>query len=198
MGKNIIVFDIETKNSFLDVGGRENFTKLEISVLGSYDYRTAEFKVYEEKELSEFAQRLQQKPLLVGFNSRRFDVPILQKYIPFGLQALPQLDIMEEFVKILGHRVSLESVATATLGKGKSGSGLEAIAYWREGRLEELKKYCLDDVKITKEIYEFGAIQKELFYTSKFGRGKARVDIGWRIENPNERDNNVPVQGSLF
>ncbi|MFH0800111.1 MAG: ribonuclease H-like domain-containing protein [Pseudomonadota bacterium] len=197
MAKNIIVFDIETKRSFDEVGGRDNFAELGISVLGSFDYAAGEFIVYEEGELALFAERLQKKPLLVGFNSRRFDTPILQKHVQFDLKNLPQLDIMEEMTKVLGHRVSLESVAQATLGLGKSGSGLDAIRYYREGRIAELKKYCLDDVRITRDIFEYGASHGELLYTSKFGSGKARAPVSWKVEHPDE-GNEPDKQQSLF
>jgi len=197
MGKNIIVFDIETKNSFGDVGGRDGLTKLEISVLGSYDYSDDEYRVYEESELGRFAERLAQKPLLVGFNSRRFDTPILRKYLPFDITRLPQVDIMEEIVKELGHRLGLGSVASATLGCGKSGSGLDAIRFWREGRIDELKRYCLDDVRITKEVFEYGAKNRELLYVPKFGTGPGRVRVAWKVEHPSEPEGSQ-VQHSLF
>ncbi len=196
MPNNIVVFDIETKDAFSDVGGRDFFEKLEISVVGAYDYDSDEFRVYEEGELPELADRLSRKPLIVGFNSRRFDTPILQKYMPFDLRKLPQLDILEEVQRALGHRVGLDSIAQATLGAGKSGSGLEAIKLWREGKLDALKRYCMDDVRITREIYEYGASEGELFYVPKFGSGKARVEVSWRVENPVESDGQT--QQSLF
>ncbi len=197
MGHNIIVYDIETQKSFDEVGGREHFTELGISVVGAYDYATGEFITYEESELGKFAERLQSRPLLVGFNSRRFDTPILQRYIPFDIQKFPQLDVMEEMVKALGHRVSLQSVASATIGEGKSGSGLDALVYYREGRMDELKKYCLDDVRITRDVYEYGAKHGELFYTPKFGPGKARAPVSWEIVHPDEAAGPDPQQ-SLF
>ena len=197
MPHNIIVYDIETKDAFSDVGGRDSLTNLEISVLGCYDYRDEKYHIYEEKELPEFVQRLSQRPILVGFNSRRFDTPILQKYARFDLGDLTQLDIMEEITKQLGHRVSLDSVARATLSAGKSGSGLEAIRLWREGKIDELKKYCLDDVRLTREIYEYGAAKGELFYTRKFGGGLGRVPVSWKVENP-EDESEGPAQQSLF
>jgi len=186
MRKNIVVFDIETKNSFSDVGGRDLADRLDISIVGTYDYASDEFRVYDENQFAELAERLSRKPLLVGFNSRKFDTPILQKYIPFDLKKLPQLDIMEEITRELGHRVGLDSIAKATLGTGKSGSGLEAIRLWREGRIEELKSYCLDDVRITRDVYEYGASRGELLYTPKFGSGKARIGVSWKIEHPEE------------
>ncbi|MBN1283218.1 MAG: ribonuclease H-like domain-containing protein [Proteobacteria bacterium] len=197
MGKNIVVFDIETKDAFGDVGGREWLQRLEISVLGAFDYSTGEYAVYEEGELAAFAERLSMRPLLVGFNSRRFDTPILQRYMPFDVSRLAQLDIMEEMAKALGHRVGLDSVARATLGAGKSGSGLEAIRLWREGMIEELKRYCLDDVRITREVFEYGAKNGELLYVPKFGNSPGRVKVAWELEHPEERSGR-PEQQSLF
>lgn len=196
MNHNIVVYDIETKDAFDDVGGRENFTKLGISVLGCFDYKTGEFAIYEEAELGKFAERLSEKPLLVGFNSKKFDTPILKKYIPFDLKNVPQLDIMEELQKVLGHRVSLDSVAQATLGAAKSGSGLDAIRFFREGKMEELKKYCLDDVKITRDIFEYGANHGELFFVSKFGPAKKSAKVTWKIEHPDKKV--TTGQQSLF
>ncbi len=195
--KNIIVYDIETKDAFSDVGGRSWFENLEISVLGAYDYETGKFMTYEERDLEDFADRLSRKPLLVGFNSRHFDTPILQKYIQFDLKKIPQLDIMEEVTKILGHRVKLDSIAKATLATQKSGSGLKAIMLWREGRIDELKQYCLDDVRITRDIFEYGAAHGEIFYVPKFGAGRARVPVTWQLKHPNEKDGDS-AQQSLF
>jgi DEAD/DEAH box helicase domain-containing protein len=198
MPHNIIVYDIETKDAFSDVGGRESFTALEISVLGAYDYETGEFLAYDEGELARFADRLTRKPLLVGFNSRRFDTPILQKYMPFDLKKLPQLDIMEEITKALGHRVSLDSVARATLSAGKSGSGWDAIRLWREGRIAELKRYCLDDVRLTRDLFEYGASHGELLYTPKFGTGPGRCPVAWKVAHPEESAGGGQTQQSLF
>ncbi len=49
--------------------------------------------------------------------------------------------------KVLGRRIKLDTLAEATLGKKKSGNGLEAVAWWRNGEVEKVMKYCLDDVE---------------------------------------------------
>jgi DEAD/DEAH box helicase domain-containing protein len=197
MSKNIIVFDLETKNAFDEVGGRSNFSSLQVSVVGAYSYLTGEYQIFEEKEIPEFEKILQKKPLIVGFNSRRFDTVVLQPYIHFDLKILPQLDIMEEITKTLGHRVSLDSVSLATLGRAKTGSGMDAIRFWKKGEIKKLKSYCLEDVRITKEIYEYGALHGELFYTPKFGSSKARVPVNWKIMHPDEKEKDNK-QRSLF
>ncbi|MFA5811488.1 MAG: hypothetical protein WC956_04060, partial [bacterium] len=79
----------------------------------------------------------------------------------------------------------------------KSGSGLEAIRLWREGRMEELKRYCLDDVRLTRDVYEYGAAHGELFYVPKFGGGKARAKVSWKIENPQD-ESDTARQQTLF
>jgi DEAD/DEAH box helicase domain-containing protein len=180
---NIIVFDLETQLSFDDVGGRDNFRALKVSVLGAYSYATNEYLMFEERELGKFEELLAAKPLLVGFNSRKFDCEVLQPYMRINLAKLPQLDILEEIVKAVGHRVKLESVAQATLGSGKSGSGLDALRYWRDGEIEKLKKYCLDDVKVTRQVYEYGAAHGELLFTSKYGTANSRAVVNWKIEH---------------
>lgn len=186
MTKNIIVFDLETQYSFDEVGGQDHLDKLKISVLGAYLYRTSEYVIFEEKELSKFEELLLSRPLLVGFNSKRFDCAVLQPYVRVDLKGLPHLDILEEFVKAVGHRIKLDSLAQATLGVGKSGSGLDALKYWREGQIDKLKKYCLDDVKITKDIYEYGAQHGKLHYISKYNLEKRLAKVSWKIENPEE------------
>lgn len=197
-GKNIIVYDIETKNTFDEVGGGRALEKLGISVLGAYDYRTQEYVIYEEKELSKFEARLQEKPLLVGFNSRKFDTPVLQAYIHFDISKnVPQFDLLEEMVKALGHRVSLDSIAEATLGRKKIGHGLDAIRYYRNGEMDKLKKYCIEDVKITHQLYEYGAKHRELFFTSKFGGSKAKAAVSYEVAHPDEAMG-PELQQSLF
>ena len=68
---------------------------------------------------------------------------------------MKSLDLLKEIKNSLGHRIKLDTIAEATLGKNKSGHGLEAVTWWKQGKYDEVKKYCLDDVKITKEIYEY-------------------------------------------
>ena len=196
MAENILVLDLETKSLFSDHADRR-CESLGISVVGTYCYRAGEYRIYEEGELGELAHRLADKPLVVGFNIRRFDMPVLKPYLKFDPLALPMCDILEVIHQTLGHRVSLESVAQATLGTGKSGSGLDAVEYFRNGEMEKLKKYCIDDVKVTKDVYEYGAKHSELFYTRKFDKSKGRVPVAWEVKHP-DASGDEAVQMGLF
>jgi hypothetical protein len=117
--------------------------------------------------------------LIIGFNSKHFDFTVLQPYYPnFNLGQLPHLDILEEITNVLGRRLKLESVAQETLGYGKSGDGLDAIRYFRAGDWDSLIKYCLDDVKVTKEVYDYGLAHGNIWYST--GGKKEKIPISWQ------------------
>jgi DEAD/DEAH box helicase domain-containing protein len=148
---------------------------LKISVCGVYFYETDKYVTYEEHELGKLGPLLQTADQIIGFNIKGFDFEVLQPYLNFDIFEIPYLDILVEVEKAIGHRVSLETIAQATLGSGKSGTGLQAILYWRSGRMEELKKYCLDDVRVTKQIYEYGKKNGKLLYSDYFNIKEAPV-----------------------
>lgn len=164
---NRIVLDIETQNLFSDVGGKENLIKLLLSVAGVFSYADNSFLTFTESEMSEFENLLKRTDLIIGFNIDHFDLPILQKYLSLDIGKIPTLDIMNEVVNVMGHRVSLDDLVSNTLGKRKSASGLMAVEYWRDGRMDELKKYCLDDVRLTRDLYEHGLQNGEIKFTAR-------------------------------
>jgi len=178
MGEKLVM-DLETQKEFMEVEGRKP-ELLGVSIAGIYSYEANRYDAYLEADLAtKLAPRLQSAELLIGFNIRRFDLPVLQPYLPFSTTTLPVLDIMEEVVKNLGHRLSLESLAQATLGRGKSGSGLDALRWFKEGKFDLIAKYCLDDVKLTKELYDYGKEHGRLFATSRFSEEKLQIPVFW-------------------
>lgn len=181
-GKDVIVFDIETQNTFQDTGKSraEAYKKLRVSVVGIYEYLTGEYKVYEEKDMMELDKRFQKAELLLGFNVIGFDLPVLANYFFTPVDRFPVLDLMTEIEKNRGHRASLDSVAKPTLKAKKSGSGLDAIMYWKEGRIEELKKYCLDDVRITKDVFEYGCRESKILFTSTWDFKTYEIPVAWK------------------
>lgn len=172
-----IVLDLETQKSFDEVGGRGKNHLLKISVCGIYDYSTDKYSIYEEKELSKLAPLLQTADQIIGFNIKDFDFEVLQPYLNFNIFEVPYLDILEEIDKVLGHRIKLEDVAQGTLGAGKSGNGLEAILFFKQGRMDLLKKYCLDDVRVTKEVYDYGLKNQKLLYRDFFKTKEIPIKI---------------------
>ena len=114
-------------------------------------------------------RHLQQLDLVVGFNNKRFDNRVLSAYTSFNLNGLPTLDILEEITTRLGYRLSLDRLAENTLGVKKSGDGLQALQWYKEGRMADLIGYCRRDVEITRDLYLFGLEKRYLLFTNKAG-----------------------------
>ena len=173
MKKFPIIIDLETKHTFREYSEHE---KLGISVMALYDYGTQKGVVFEEKELSKSFPILENASYVIGYNSNGFDLPVLQAYYPGNILALSTFDLLEDIRIKIGRRLGLNDMAAATLGKKKTGHGLMAIDYYKEGKIEELKKYCLDDVMITKELFEYGVKYGEVQYINELGRNTIRVE----------------------
>ena len=177
-GEKVVVFDLETQRSFKDVGGRTQMHKLGVSIGVAYRYDTDEYLTVTEERIGELIELLQSADLVVGYNIRGFDYEVLRAYTDADLSALPTCDLMLDLEAQLGFRPKLESVASSTLGTGKSADGLQALEWWRQGEIEKIAEYCKEDVRVTKELYDFGK-RNRCVLISRFG-GKARqVDIDW-------------------
>src|SRR3989338_8519739 len=175
-----IVFDIETQHEFSEVGGRNYPHLLKVSVIGCYSYLQDKFLVFEEKEIPEFEKMLKEASFPICFNTKFFDSPVLQPYLKeLDLKSIPACDIMEDVTLVLGHRLSLDSIAQATLNAQKIGNGLDAIRYFRQGNMEALKKYCLDDVRFTRDFFEYGKTHGKLLYNSKSRSSSLAVTMRW-------------------
>src|SRR5271156_6132467 len=136
------------------------------------------YKIYGEKQVDGLIKDLERADLVVGFNNLRFDYEVLHGYTAFDLAQLPTLDMLVELQNTLNHRLSLDSIATATFGVEKTAEGLQAIRWFKEGKLAEIAEYCCYDVKITRLVHEYGVQQKQLYYTNRFGK-KMTVSVGW-------------------
>ena len=173
-----VFFDVETQNTFQEVGGRYP-ERLKISVAVTFDTADNAFHRYLEADAAQLAQDLGQADLVVGYNLYGFDYPVLQQYSrDVELAELPTVDMMVEIQKRLGFRLKLDSIATATLQVGKSADGLQAVRWWREGRVEEILNYCQQDVEVTRRIYEFGKQFRYIQYYDRQYRIK-RVAVAW-------------------
>jgi len=177
-----LVIDIETSNTFADVGGHQNLHDLKVSLIGVYSYNADKFFAFDETKIHEFGPMLQRAGLVVGFAINRFDIPVLKKHYHFDLMALPRLDLLEEIELVFGARVSLNVLAKANLGLEKTHHGLEAVKLYAEGNMEELKNYCLNDVKLTKNLYELAKRQGYLIVPDKMTGAPHKIEMQWQEE----------------
>jgi len=176
MARFPVVLDIETKHTFREF---DEPKKLGVTVAATYDYATKTGRVFTEDELSLLFPLLESASYIVGYNIRTFDLPVLQAYYPGDIERLSHFDILDAIREKIGRRIGLNDVAFATLNEKKSGHGLLAIEYYKEGRWEELKKYCMDDVMVTKKLFEYGIEKNEIFYMNEMG--KVRIPVEWQM-----------------
>lgn len=177
--KNIVYFDLETQKSAEEVGGWHRIRDMRMSVGVTYSTARGNYKIYGEPQVNDLIEELRRADLVVGFNQQRFDYEVLLGHNDFfDPQQVPTLDMLIELQKTLQHRVSLDAIATATFGVEKTAEGLQAIRWFKEGKLVDIAEYCCYDVKITKMVHEFGVAQKQLFYNDKFGK-KNSVSVTW-------------------
>lgn len=158
-----IVFDIET------IGDIRDLTTMKITVVSIYQYENDQYRSFEEHELSQLWPILEKCERLIGYNSEHFDLPILNRYYPGDLSRIPHLDLLKAVKESSGSRYKLNDLAKATLQIEKSADGLKAMEWFREGRLDLIKKYCEQDVRVTKELYDYGRKNRMLYYTTLTG-----------------------------
>jgi hypothetical protein len=180
MAKDIVYFDLETQKTANDAGGWDRKRDMGMSLAVTYSTATGEYRIFPEKEVDALVDQLLRADLVVGFNVINFDYEVLAGYTILDLPHTTRtLDLLVEIEKNLGHRISLDSVASATLGVGKTGDGLDAIRWWREGKLLEIAEYCCFDVKCTRLVHEYGAEHGQLHFTDKF-KNRRSVPVSWK------------------
>ncbi len=186
-----VVFDIETQNFFTDPGvGRDNFAALKISVVGAYSYAQDKYFTFEENQMGGLMELFRGANRIVGFSSNRYDIPVLNLYFERFRPETPaspasgrfekvdlwkkdRVDLLDEIEMATGNRVSLDRLAEANLGVKKTHHGWEAIALYKEGKMDELKDYCLNDVRLTKGLYDLFRNEHALWVPDK-GAGEAK------------------------
>ncbi|NBV77315.1 hypothetical protein EBR66_04090 [bacterium] len=161
MAARYIVFDIETVGSF---SGPFNPLELEMTICCTYDSKTGAYDSFLKEDLPRLWKLFEHTDVLVGYNSDHFDIPILNKYYPGDLLKMRSLDIMKEVQNLLGRRLKLDSIAEATLGAKKIGSGSQAPQWWKEGKIDLLREYCTKDVELTKKVFEYALAHNALKY----------------------------------
>ena len=169
--KNIVYFDLETQRTANDVGGWDKKADMGVSIGVTYSTATESYEIFTEKRVGDLIELLSRADLVIGYNNRRFDYEVLMGYTILDLpHHLPTLDMLEVVEKAAGHRLPLDSIATATLGVGKTAEGLDAIRWWREGKILEVAEYCCFDVKVTKMVHEYAVEHGKLYYIDRFSR----------------------------
>ncbi|HEY5752675.1 MAG TPA: ribonuclease H-like domain-containing protein [Chthoniobacterales bacterium] len=179
MDPDIVYFDLETQRTANDAGGWDRKRDMGMSIGVTYSTRLGGYRIYQEKDVEQLIRQLVRADLVVGFNVISFDYEVLMGYTILDLpDQCRTLDMLVDVETKLGHRIKLDSLAQASLGVGKTGDGLEALRWWKEGKLYEIAEYCCFDVKVTKLVHEYGLKNRQVHYTDKFNQKKS-VKVDW-------------------
>lgn len=179
-----LILDVETKKTFDEVGGyfpdRLGISFVGVCIRDGFSGKGT-MQGYFEQDLPKLFPLLEKADLVIGFNVDQFDMPTFANYYTGDISQIPTLDIMLKIKDSIGHRISLDSVAQETLGIGKSGDGLDAIKYYRNGELDKLKDYCIQDVAVTRDVYDYGLQKGKVKFKNKWNRViEAPVDFSFK------------------
>ena len=177
--RNIAYFDLETQKTADEVGGWSKADRMRVSVAVIYSTALQDFVVYQEKDVLRLISDLMKADLIVGFNVRGFDYTVLKPYTPVDLRKLPTVDMLDDIHRTIGHRLALNALADATLGIGKSADGLQAVEWFRQGKMEPIIEYCRQDVTVTRDLYLFGCENKHVRFRNRRGVIQ-RIPVNWQ------------------
>jgi DEAD/DEAH box helicase domain-containing protein len=155
---NYLVFDIETT----DAVGPGPLTDMDISVVSIYNSKDQKIYSFLEKDFGKMWKMFEETDAIIGYNSDHFDIPILNKYYAGDLTQIKSIDMLVSIKESFGKRVKLDSIAEATLGAKKSAHGLQAVEWWKEGKIDEIIEYCEMDVEITQKVFQYALDNKHL------------------------------------
>ena len=176
--KPTVVLDVETQKLAQEVGGWKNVHKLRLAVAVTYNASTGLYRSYLEDQAEELLEELLQAGRVVGYNLLRFDYKVLQPYATFQLGDLKTIDMLDHLYRTLGFRVSLDTVAQATLGASKSADGIQSVRWFRQGEIQKVVDYCRQDVEVTHGVYEFGQREGYVQYLDRQYRPR-QVPVRW-------------------
>ncbi len=177
-----ITFDIETANAFPTLS-RNDLSRMELAIVAIHDSETDEYSSYSKEELPKLWPIIETADVLIGYNSNSFDIPLLNNYYPGDLTKVRSLDLLVEVQNALGRRLRLQSLAEGTLKVGKSGDGLQSVRWWQEGLYDKVREYCIQDVRITRRLYDYALEHGALKYKDLKDSKTIKIDTSaWQTD----------------
>lgn len=162
-----VYYDLETQRSADEVGW-QNIHLMRLAVGVTWDVQSG-FRYWEESKAPELIAALASFDKIISFNGDGFDSRVLSFYGTVTPILRKSFDLLVDLKQRLGHRLSLESLARATLHIGKSASGLQSLQWWKEGRIDLITEYCQQDVKVLVDLVAFARQKGFVHYLDKNG-----------------------------
>lgn len=171
-----VYYDLETQRSAVEVGW-ENIHLMRLAVGVTWDSREG-FRHWDETKAPDLIQYLASFDKILSFNGDGFDSRVLSFYGTVTPILRRSFDLLVDLKQRLGHRLSLESLARATLHVGKSASGLQSLQWWKEGKVDLIVEYCQQDVQVLVDLVSFARMKGFVHYLDKNG-SLFTVKVDW-------------------
>lgn len=178
----VLVLDVETQYLSNEVSGGWNAVdKFRVAVVVSWDEKNGMRQWFEE-DCPRLLEELRRFSPIVTFNGENFDFKVLSAYGTVDFLYAKSTDMLPILSRKLGFRVKLETVARATLGVGKTGSGTESVDWWRSGdpvQRQMVIDYCKKDVELTRDLYLFGKKHGYVLVEDFKSGTRRNVQVSW-------------------
>jgi uncharacterized protein YprB with RNaseH-like and TPR domain len=147
-----IFLDIETRCLAEECGGWGELKRgaggISVAVTIAETDDVSVVRIWDDTTLPELASYLEAAEDVVTWNGFRFDIQVIENLLGRSLLLNNHRDLKMELKS-----QSLEKAGQQYVGRGKSGSGIDAPALLREGRIAALVQYCLDDVELLRDVF---------------------------------------------
>jgi hypothetical protein len=170
-----VYLDLETRRTAAEAGGWNKLDQLGVSI--AVTITSDGLRVFTEDEIQRLAGVLAHAERIVGFNLRNFDLKVLEGYAAFSIGKARTVDLLDEVERAAGRRVSLQALASATLGITLSRDSLDMVKCWKEGRVLDVIEGCSNDVLAIQALDEYAREHGELFYFPPESQQRERIAV---------------------
>ena len=164
--KNIVVVDLEIQDPILKQEDWDATEKIRMSCCCLYSYLENRYHVFGLKDIDKLRSIIISADLVVSFNGNKFDLPVIfnmpNRKAPYDIKQFDILYKIWEALRLdplqfsdLHKGYGLNACCQASLNKRKTGNGAGAPLLWQNGEYCKVIDYCLNDVALTKELFDF-------------------------------------------
>ena len=177
-----LVLDVETQYLSDEVpGGWSAVNKFLVALAVTWDQQNG-LRVWYEDDVQRLLQESEKFDPIVTFNGEGFDFKVLSAYGSVEPLYRKSKDMLAILSRQLGFRIKLDSLARATLGRGKTGSGTESVEWWRSGdplMRQKVVDYCKMDVELTRDIFLFARQHGYILIDDLKQNVQRKIKVSW-------------------
>ena len=173
-----MALDIETGNYSWEIGGWDKTASFEPTVVATWNGEDG--NIYCNKSLSvdatvkalhprtlgdDLDTHVKKGGVIIGHNIKAFDLPVLRDALDcwtagdmLKTESVIDTKNLVNKAAMTQQKVmtSLKDLVKHTLSDNKLMNSEDAPMAWRQGKYDEVAKYCLSDAQLTYDLYQFG------------------------------------------